>query len=145
MMVAKKIKKPVKKTTKKAKAPVKKSRPALKQGKRILVVDDEADIRSTVKKVLEKEGFTVTTAENGDDALKKEKNGKFHLILLDIMMPGTPVKEVVTKVKTPVAFLSVVRTSDEEKKALLAQPNVKAFLQKPFDVKELVQQVRKLT
>lgn len=115
-------------------------------GKRILVVDDEADIRSTVKTVLEKSGYRVETAQNGDECIEKTKTGKYDLILLDIMMPGTPVKDVINHITTiPIAFLSVVRTSDEEKRILLQQPNIKAFIAKPFEIQELIAQVKKLT
>ena len=82
-------------------------------GKTILVVDDEPDIRTTVKTVLEKEGYTVVTAVDGDDGLKKFQENKPALVLLDIMMPGTPVKDIVPKMTgAKVAYLSVVRTSD---------------------------------
>ena len=61
------------------------------------------------------------------------------------MMPGLPVRDVVERVThTPIAFLSVVRTSDDERKALLEHPNIKAFIQKPFDVKALVTEVKHL-
>ena len=63
--------------------------------KKIMVVDDEPDIRATVKTVLEKNGYKVVTAVDGDDCLKKLKKEKPDLILMDIMMPGTPVREVV--------------------------------------------------
>ena len=111
----------------------------------ILVVDDEADIRSSVKTILEKEGYEVITAVSGDDCLKKLEKGKPDLILLDIMMPGTPVREVVKKIKdVKISYLSVVRTSEAEKEKLLGQNNIVDFIQKPFDIKDLVKRVKKL-
>lgn len=113
--------------------------------KKILVVDDEPDIRSSVKTILEKEGYEVITAINGDDCLKKLEKVKPDLILLDIMMPGTPVREVVKKIKgTKIAFLSVVRTSDAEREKLLGQKNIVDFIQKPFDIKDLIKRVKKI-
>ena len=110
-----------------------------------MIVDDEGDIRSTVKTILTKEGYKVLTATSGDDCLKQLKKSKPDLILMDIMMPGTPVKEVVKQIKTvKIAYLSVVRTSEAEKEALLGQKNIVDFIQKPFDVKELVKRVKKL-
>ena len=114
-------------------------------GKTIMIVDDEADIRETVKTVLEKEGYTVVTANNADSALKKEATAKPALILMDIMMPGTPVREVVPKLKSKVAYLSVVRTSEVEKEDLIKAKNVVDFIQKPFDIKTLVSKVKKLS
>lgn len=114
--------------------------------KTIMVVDDEADIRNTVKTILEKEGFKVIIAINGDDCLKKLEKSKPDLILLDIMMPGTPVREIVPKIKgTKIAYLSVVRVSEAEKEDLMKSKNIVDFIQKPFDIKELIKKVKKLT
>ncbi|MBT4135450.1 response regulator [archaeon] len=113
--------------------------------KTIMVVDDEGDIRETVKTVLEKEGYSVITAISGDDALKKWTKQKPDLILMDIMMPGTPVKDIIPKMTgTKVAYLSVVRTSEAEKEDLMKSKNIVDFIQKPFDIKELVKKVKKL-
>ena len=112
--------------------------------KKILVVDDEADNRTTVKAILEKEGYSVVTANNGDDALKKSESDKPDLVLMDIMMPGTPVREIVPKIKSKVAYLSVVRTSEAEKEDLLKSKNVIDFIQKPFDINDLVKKVKKI-
>jgi len=113
--------------------------------KTIMVVDDEADIRETVKAILEKEGYVVVVAVSGDDALKKIKTAKPALILMDIMMPGTPVRDIVPKLApVKVAYLSVVRTSEAEKESLMKSKNIVDFIQKPFDVEELVRRVKKL-
>lgn len=114
--------------------------------KKIMVVDDEGDIRDTVKTVLEKEGYQVITATSGDDCLKKVKAGeKPALILMDIMMPGTPVREIVPKLAPiKVAYLSVVRVSEAEKEDLMKSKNIVEFIQKPFDIKELVKKVKKI-
>lgn len=112
--------------------------------KRVMVVDDEADNRTTVKTILTKEGYEVVTANNADDALKKLKTQKPDLILLDIMMPGTPVKDAVPKMSSSkIVYLSVVRTSEAEKEDLMKSKNVKGFIQKPFDVDDLIKKVKK--
>ncbi len=113
--------------------------------KTIMIVDDEPDIRETVKTVLEKNGYKVVTAENGDDCLKKLKESKPDLILMDIMMPGTPVKDVVPQIKnTKIAYLSVVRTGEAEKEELLKEKNIVDFIQKPFDINNLLKRVKKI-
>jgi len=114
--------------------------------KKIMVVDDEKDIRDTVEMVLEKEGYEVVTATNADDALKKVESGeKPDLVLMDIMMPGTPVKDIIPKLKgIKVAYLSVVRTSEAEKEDLMASKNIVAFIQKPFDVNTLLKKVKSI-
>ncbi len=114
--------------------------------KTIMVVDDEPDIRTTVKTVLEKNDYNVIIAVNGDDCLKKVEDGeKPDLILMDILMPGTPVKEIIPKLKgIKVAYLSAVRTSEAEKEDLLKADNIVGFIQKPFDINKLLEQVKKI-
>jgi len=113
--------------------------------KTIMIVDDEPDIRSTVKIVLEKNGYAVAEAVNGDDCLEKLKTVKPDLILMDIMMPGTPVKDIVPQIKgIKISYLSVVRTSEAEKEDLMKSENIVDFIQKPFDINELLQKVKKI-
>ena len=113
--------------------------------KKILVVDDEPDVRNTVKTVLEKNGFNVITAINAEEGFKKWQSEKPDLVLMDIMMPGTPVREIIPKLgKIKIAYLSVVRTSEAEKEDLMKNKNIVDFIQKPFDINELVKRVKKL-
>lgn len=110
--------------------------------KTILVVDDEPDIRDSVKTILEIKGYKVITADNGDDCLIKLKETKPDLILLDIMMPGTPVDQIVKQIKDiKIAFMSVVRISDARKRGLCTQENITDFFQKPFNVSDLIDRV----
>ncbi len=112
--------------------------------KLIMVVDDEPDIRNTVKTILVKNKYKVITAVNADDCMKKLKTEKPDLILMDIMMPGTPVKDIIPKIKTKVAYLSVVRTSEAEREDLMKSKNIVDFIQKPFDINELLKRVQKI-
>ena len=113
--------------------------------KTIMIVDDEPDVRNTVKTVLEKNGYKVVTAINGEDCLKKLQTEKPNLILMDIMMPGTSVKDIVPKIKgIKIAYLSVVRTSEVEKEDLMKSKNIVDFIQKPFDIDDLLKRVKKI-
>ena len=113
--------------------------------KTIMVVDDEPDNITTVKAVLEKNGYNVISAVSGDDCLEKLKTAKPDLILMDIMMPGTPVKEIIPEIKDiKIAYLSVVRTSEAEKEDLMKSSNIVDFIQKPFDINNLLEKVKKL-
>jgi len=110
--------------------------------KTVLVVDDEPDIRESVKMILEINGLNVITAVDGDDCLNKANEYKPDLILLDIMMPGLPVTEVVKKISNiKIAFMSVVRISDARKRGLCTQGNIVDFFQKPFNVTDLIERV----
>ncbi len=118
----------------------------MKKQKIIMIVDDDADIRTTVEEILEKEGYKVVTAVNGDDCLEKLKKVKPDLILMDIMMPGTPVSVVVKKIKDiKISYLSVVKLSEAEKEDLMESKNIVDFIQKPFNVADLIKRVRKIT
>lgn len=120
---------------------------AEKKGKTIMVVDDEPDNIETVQMLLESKGYEVITARNGDECLDilKTIKKKPNLILMDIMMPGTPVKKVVSQIKgVKIAYLTVVRTSEAEKEDLMKSKSIVGFIQKPFDIDELTKQVKKL-
>jgi CheY-like chemotaxis protein len=114
--------------------------------KKIMIVDDEQDISTPVKEVLERNGYKVVTAVSADDCLKKVLAGeKPDLILMDIIMPGTPVRKVVPKLgKIKIAYLSVVRTSKAEKADLMKNKNIVGFIQKPFVLSELLKRVNNL-
>ena len=116
----------------------------LHMAKTIMVVDDEKDMRETLSGVLKKAGFSVITAVSGNDCLEKLKKAKPDLILLDIMMPGLSSRSLVEKVgKVKVVYVSVVRLAEAEKGELLKKKNIVAFIEKPFDVDELVETVKK--
>jgi len=117
----------------------------MKMSKTIMIVDDESDNRVTIKTILEKEGYKVITAVDGDDCLKKIPKQKVDLILMDIMMPGTHVKEVIPKIKdTKIVYITVVRTSEAEREDLMKLKNVVDFIQKPFDINKLIKKVQKI-
>lgn len=119
--------------------------------KKILFVDDEPDARQLVTDVLKMEGYSVDTAVDGSDCLKKAEKTKYDLILLDIMMPGLTPKEIIKGIHvsknnkdTKIAYLSVVDFPSEEKEGLLKQKNVVDYLQKPFDNERLISRIKNL-
>ena len=74
---------------------------------------------------------TVSIATDGEEYLRKVNEVKPGLILLDIMMPGMPVDDVVKQIKdTKIAFISIVRVSDAEKRGLCFQGNIVGFFPK---------------
>ena len=108
----------------------------------VLIVDDEEDVRESVRMILNANGFKAETAVDAYDCIKKVEHVKPDLILLDIMMPGKPVSEIIKELSdTKIAFMSVVRISDARKRGLCSQPNIVDFFQKPFNVSDLVDRV----
>lgn len=66
---------------------------------RILLVEDEKDIRDLYEQILSGAGFTVDTAENGEEGYTKAKSGDYDLILLDIIMPKLDGLSVLKRLK----------------------------------------------
>jgi len=111
----------------------------------ILVVDDEARIREVVQYALEREGFRVSTVEDGDHALEALTRGEpFDLVVLDVMLPGIDGLELCRKVratsKVPILFLSA--RSDEIDRVLGLELGGDDYLTKPFSPRELVARIK---
>lgn len=118
--------------------------------KRILLVDDEADIRSVYTKTLGKEGYEVTTAKDGKEALEKLKEFKPHLVILDIMMPGMDGWEVAKKIRKdqvlgdiPIIILSV-KSEIEDKVKSIEEAKTDRHLAKPIELSELIGTIKSL-
>jgi DNA-binding NtrC family response regulator len=106
----------------------------------ILIIDDEEAIRDSCSIVLKKEGYEVTTTEDGLNGLKVFEQGEFHAVLLDLKLPGLDGKEVLSKIKkrTPeipvviiTGFASIESAVDTIKRGAFD------YLAKPFNPKEL--------
>ena len=77
---------------------------------RVLIVDDNGEIREVITILLEGEGFETEEAASGEEALRKVKEGVFDLILLDVMMPGLNGYQTCVEIRkttnAPILFLS---------------------------------------
>jgi len=110
-----------------------------------MIVDDEAYIRKSIKAVLEDAGYKVVTAMTADDCYRKTTTEDPDLIIMDVMMPGTPPKEIMPQLADyKVAFLTIVRKEDAKKEGLLEFKNVVDYIQKPFDIKKLAARIKRL-
>jgi two-component system alkaline phosphatase synthesis response regulator PhoP len=115
--------------------------------KRIMVVDDDRDIRRLVESILVKEGFLTIGAESGADALKKVGSSKPDLIILDLQLPDKDGFEVCKILRAdlatryiPVVFLTV-QNLDSYKIAGL-EIGADDYITKPFNQTELVARIR---
>ena len=119
--------------------------------KKILVIDDEEILTKTFSRLLERSGYEVYTAKNGQDAQIMVEDEKFDLIICDIRMPGLNGVETVRKIKeileargsdvTPVIFIAGYADVKLESEAWSLKPI--AYLYKPFDNFELLRIVEK--
>ena len=112
---------------------------------RILVVDDEADLREILQFNLESEGYTVDTAHSAEQALKM-LSGEYDLILLDVMMDGMSGFKMAEKLRkdlqnsTPIIFLTAKDTEND----MLTGFNIGGddYISKPFSIKEVSARVK---
>lgn len=117
--------------------------------KKILIADDEPDILEILQYNLQAEGFEVTTAKNGNEAIEKAKRILPDLIILDIMMPGKTGMEVCNTLRnlpvfknTLIIFLTALSDEGTEIKGL--ETGADDYLTKPVSPKVLVSKVNAL-
>ena len=118
--------------------------------KKILVIDDEELVIRSLSKLLEKNGYTVFLAKNGQDALVMVEEERFDLIIADIRMPGMNGVEAMHSINeslekqniknTPVIFITGY--ADEKIEKMAEAFNPLAYIYKPFDISELVEKVK---
>ena len=111
----------------------------------LLVVDDEPFLRDAVAVSLRFLGFDVTTADNGADALRLARNGRFDLLVLDVMLPDLDGFDVVRRLRrdgsrVPVIFLTARDTQADKVTGLTIGGD--DYLTKPFGLEELAARIR---
>ncbi|HEY9076881.1 MAG TPA: response regulator transcription factor [Anaerolineaceae bacterium] len=114
-------------------------------GETILVVDDESSIVALVRLYLEREGFKVVVAEDGDAALQLAYSQQPALIVLDVMLPKTDGFEVCRRLSAnnhPAAVLMLTARDDDIDKILGLELGADDYMIKPFNPRELVARVK---
>ena len=111
---------------------------------KIMVVDDDPNIRELVRLYLEKEGFEVTCAERGDEAVKMFRATPPNLMLLDVMLPGMDGWQVCREVRKISNIPIIMLTAKDETfdKVLGLELGADDYIVKPFDMKELVARIK---
>lgn len=117
--------------------------------KHILVIDDENLVTDSINRLLKKQGYNVTIANNGKDAIEivKIKENGFDLIIADIRMPEMNGIEIIKKireiVKRPVPEVLITGYASEENFKEAQELKVAGYLYKPFDIHDFIEVVRK--
>jgi two-component system, OmpR family, response regulator ChvI len=116
---------------------------------RILLVDDERDINTVVKKGLERVSFKVRAFNNPLDALSKFEAGSYDVALLDIRMPSMNGFELYKKLrerdsKIKVCFITAFEMYEEEFKKLFPSYEVRCFIKKPIKLTDLIVEIEKI-
>ncbi|MBT8365166.1 MAG: response regulator [Deltaproteobacteria bacterium] len=126
--------------------------------KKVLVVDDDPDVRLFSVTVLEENGFTPLEAANGEEGLKMIKQEKPELIILDVLMPRQSGIRLYRELKTdkslkdiPIIILSGIakKTFLRSQKALTEfggkeVPEPKVYLEKPVEPEALAEEIKKI-
>ncbi|ATE60418.1 response regulator transcription factor [Thauera sinica] len=117
--------------------------------KKILIADDEQNIVISLEFLMKREGYEVTIANDGDEAVRRIREDRPDLVLLDVMMPKKSGFDVCQEVRADPALASVcilmltAKGRDTEVTKGLAL-GADAYMTKPFSTKELVEKVRSL-
>ena len=114
---------------------------------KILVIDDEINLRKIIRSNLVASGYKVTTAENGEKGLKSAQSYRPDMIVLDVKMPGMSGWDVLTNLRrnpklrqVPVLIATAYLSPSDEERTNEAGVS---YLAKPFSVSELLAQVKK--
>src|SRR4030067_3768729 len=124
------------------------------RGKKILLVDDDADFVEAIKIILENKSYDVSVAHDGKEGLKKVETEKPNLIILDVMMPEMDGYEVCAKLKAdpqyehiPILLLTAVGeaiTTTKYTREMGMKMEADDYIPKPVELMELVERVEKL-
>jgi DNA-binding response OmpR family regulator len=119
-------------------------------GTRLLIVEDNIVILTMQKQIFEMEGYDITTAQDGIDALKKAKEERPDIILLDVNIPGMNGFEVCRQIKgdpelqdSIVVMISAVYYSDEDARKGMAM-GADAYFTKPYENEVLQSKIKEL-
>ena len=116
------------------------------QGARILVVDDEPQIRRSLQVNLERSGYAVEAVKTGEDALNSFGNRRPDVVILDLVMPGIGGVAVVRQIRessaVPIIVLSAI--GEEPSKVEALELGADDYMTKPFGMEELLARIRSL-
>jgi DNA-binding response OmpR family regulator len=109
----------------------------------VLIADDDPDILELVSLTLERDGYEVVQARNGEEALRLAAERDLHLAVLDLMMPGIDGCEVTRRLRAaesertlPILILSAF--AEDRQAALALEAGADAYMKKPFSPRELL-------
>ncbi len=118
--------------------------------KRILIIDDDEDIRDILREVMESAGYHADIAEDGTRGMRLQKQEPYHLIITDIIMPGKEGIETILELKSNFRDLKIIaisgggRISGDDYLNIARKIGADRVLTKPFSNNEIVEQVREL-
>ncbi|MBP6408331.1 MAG: response regulator transcription factor, partial [Fusobacteriaceae bacterium] len=110
----------------------------------ILIVEDEVEISEVIKKYIEHEGYNYKVVENGFQALEAFNQDTFHLVLLDVMLPGIDGFQVLKEIRTissvPIIMITAKRQEVDRLKGF--DEGADDYVVKPFSPRELIKRIK---
>ena len=118
-------------------------------GHKVFIVEDEPDLRDTLKYNLENEGFSVEAFSNGEDFLSSVDKNKPNLVILDLMLPGLSGLDVCRKLRSNdnydgIGIVMLTAKSEEIDRIVGFELGADDYVTKPFSVRELILRVKVL-
>jgi DNA-binding response OmpR family regulator len=124
--------------------------------KKVLVIDDETNIRTLLNDILSLEGYEVILSDGGEEALNIIKENKIDIIILDMMMPKASGQELYTSMKVvleregipervpPAIILTAYPGAESTQFLLMLESGIKKLLPKPFEIGELLSSIKEV-
>jgi DNA-binding NtrC family response regulator len=117
----------------------------MEKSSRILVIDDDENIRKVIKTILEDEGYVIETAETAKIGIEKSQKGFYNLALIDVRLPDMEGIELLSKLReTKPKMRKIIVTGYPTLQNAVAAVNkgADAYVMKPFDVEKILQTIK---
>jgi DNA-binding response OmpR family regulator len=111
---------------------------------KILVIDDDPDIGTMIKMILEYKGYFVTVAERAEQAIEVLKNNDFNLIIMDMLLSGVNGTDLCSEFKkdSSIAHIPIIMISAHPNaKEICLQAGADEFISKPFDMQDILSKI----
>lgn len=114
---------------------------------KVLIIDDDQKLCALLTEYLESMGYEVTTAHTGPDGLELALNGDFHVVILDVMLPGMDGFEILRELRrnTNLPVLMLTSRGDETDRIVGLEMGADDYLPKTFSTRELLARLRAVT
>jgi two-component system, OmpR family, response regulator CpxR len=111
---------------------------------RLLMVDDDTELCSSLSRLLKMDGFEVTAVHDGDAGVRESLSGKYDAVILDVMLPGSDGKKVLRQIrmKSEIPVLMLTARGDDADRIAGLEGGADDYLPKPFNARELVARLR---
>jgi DNA-binding response OmpR family regulator len=111
---------------------------------RVLLVDDDVELCSSLTRLLGMDGFTVTAVHDAESGAREGLNGDYEIVILDVMLPGGDGRKVLRRIRmrSQVPVIMLTARGDEDDRIRGLEGGADDYLAKPFNARELVARIR---